>query len=171
MPGGSAFADLVTRHYGAFCRCARSYVRDDAEAQDVVQLVLERIWRRGPVWESEEHLLRYCYKAVTNESLNRLKRRRTAPSQVREGGAAPCELEAPGGTAPDQELALCELQTALERALQGLPESRRLIFRLHRERGLTYREIAAELNISVKTVETQMARSLKFLHQELYDFL
>ena len=62
------------------------------------------------------------------------------------------------------------MEKALQRALDALPERRRLIYLLSRQHGLTYAEIAAALEISIKTVETQMGRALKFLRRRLATF-
>ncbi|MEX2565576.1 MAG: sigma-70 family RNA polymerase sigma factor, partial [Cyclobacteriaceae bacterium] len=56
-----------------------------------------------------------------------------------------------------------ELIKAVQGAIDQLPESRKVIFILSREDGLTYKEIANVLEISIKTVETQMGRALKYL--------
>jgi RNA polymerase sigma-70 factor (ECF subfamily) len=63
-----------------------------------------------------------------------------------------------------------EFVAAVQRAVGRLPERCRLIFRLHREQGLTYPEIAEVLEISPKTVEVQMGRALKALRKALAGF-
>jgi RNA polymerase sigma-70 factor (ECF subfamily) len=64
-----------------------------------------------------------------------------------------------------------EIEQFILEALQDLPERRRLIYNMSRRYGLTYREIAARLDISVKTVETQMSRALRFLRERLSSLL
>ena len=54
--------------------------------------------------------------------------------------------------------------------IDALPEKRREIFRLSREEGLKYKEIAEKMNISVKTVETQMGLALKQLREQLREY-
>jgi RNA polymerase sigma-70 factor (ECF subfamily) len=60
-----------------------------------------------------------------------------------------------------------EMILRLEEGIELLPVKRREIFRLSREYGLKYREIAEKLNISVKTVEAQMGLALKALRQKI----
>jgi RNA polymerase sigma-70 factor (ECF subfamily) len=62
------------------------------------------------------------------------------------------------------------LREKIDAAVSALPEKRQEIFRLAREEGLKYREIAEQLNISVKTVETQMTLALKQLRTLLKDY-
>ena len=62
------------------------------------------------------------------------------------------------------------LAEKIEAAINSLPEKRQEIFRLSREEGLKYKEIAEKLNISVKTVEAQMGLALKFLRKQLKEY-
>jgi RNA polymerase sigma-70 factor, ECF subfamily len=164
------FSAVVHRHYGALQRCARAYLREDAEAEDVVQSVLERTWRGAHTWNDPDHLLSYVFRAVTNESLNRLKRRRRR-SLVEARIETDFERADDALTPPDASLQLSQLEFAFERSVTRLPDARRRIFELHRYGGLTYREIAERLGISIKTVETQMGRALKMLYEDLRDHL
>ena len=63
-----------------------------------------------------------------------------------------------------------DLLQKIEESIDSLPEKRREIFRLSREEGLKYREIAEKLNISIKTVETQMGLAIKTLREKLKNF-
>ena len=63
-----------------------------------------------------------------------------------------------------------ELASKIEESITSLPEKRREIFRLSREEGLKYREIAKKLNISVKTVEAQISLAIKTLRDKLKDY-
>ena len=58
----------------------------------------------------------------------------------------------------------------IESAINALPEKRQAIFRMAREDGLKYREIAEQLNLSIKTVETQMSLALKQLRESLKEY-
>lgn len=60
-----------------------------------------------------------------------------------------------------------ERYNTIQRAINKLPEQQRLIFRMHKEQAMSYRQIAEQLNISTGTIETQMNRALKFLRREL----
>jgi len=64
-----------------------------------------------------------------------------------------------------------EFQAKVDKAIGSLPEECRKIFKMSREDGLKYVEIADKLNLSVKTVETQMSRALSKLKIELKDYL
>ena len=66
---------------------------------------------------------------------------------------------------------LDELNRKIDQAILLLPDECRRIFLLSRDKGLKYAEISAELQISVKTVETQMSRALSRLRIQLKDYL
>ena len=72
---------------------------------------------------------------------------------------------------PSQLIQLDEVSKLISLTLDGLPERTREIFRLNRQEGLKYREIAEKLNISIKTVEAQMGLAMKHLRNKLKHFL
>ncbi len=59
----------------------------------------------------------------------------------------------------------------IENLISGLPPERQKVFKLSRFEGMKYKEIAEELGISVKTVEAQMGKSLKYLRKNLTEYL
>ena len=63
-----------------------------------------------------------------------------------------------------------DLAQKIEESIESLPEKRKEIFKLSREKGLKYREIADKLNVSIKTVETQMGLAIKTLREKLSDY-
>ena len=82
-------------------------------------------------------------------------------------GAEYLASSTPRSRTPEDELRGKEVSVAFHRAIEALPEKCRLIFSMNRFDRLTYKEIAVIQSISVKTVETQMGRALKFLRHRL----
>jgi RNA polymerase sigma-70 factor (ECF subfamily) len=64
-----------------------------------------------------------------------------------------------------------ELEKQIEEAISSLPPQCQTVFRLSRFEGLTYAEIAQQLNISVKTIENHMGKALKIMREKLKDYL
>jgi RNA polymerase sigma-70 factor (ECF subfamily) len=81
------------------------------------------------------------------------------------------ELEDSGLHGIESEMLFKNLQDDLENAIDELPEQRRKIFRMSRFEQMRHKEIALELGISPKTVETQIYRSLNFLREKLKKYL
>ena len=161
-----AFSVLFRAYYDSLCTVARHYVGAPEVAEELVQEIFMNIWRMGGGWQPRGPVQAYLCGAARYRSLQylrsqRLRQQRLVYQAVHEGTL----LESPEG-----ELQYKELEKALQSALDALPERRCLIYLLSRQHGLTYAEIAAALEISIKTVETQIGRALKFLRRRLATF-
>lgn len=161
-----AFERLFRAHYEALYRFALGYVEHPRVAEDLVQDVFFDLWQGRRSLDVKRSLKAYLYGMTRNRALKHLRRQRvrarwTAPGAFRETVAAAVTEQA------DQVLRRKELEREAEQAIATLPERRRQIFLLSRHHDLTYAEIAEALDISIKTVETQMSRALKFLRERL----
>lgn len=167
---GHAWLEQVFRdHYAELCTFVCRYVRSDDVAEDILQDLFLSMWRGRERWVSAGDALRpLLYVAARNRALDHLKHR-----QVREHYAQSVLQEMPEQrvSATDEAVLVREVREEIDAAIQSLPERAREIFRLSREHGLTYREIAERLGLSIKTVENQMGRSLKKLRARLAAFV
>ncbi len=136
------------------------YVEDRDVAEDIVQEVFSKTWHQSDRIEIRTNVKSYLFGAVRNACLNHLKHQKVVETYAK---------EATGHQAPDQAafMEMDELQEKINQALDQLPEKRRQIFELSRFEGKKYHEIAEELDISIKTVETQMSRALKVIRKVL----
>lgn len=157
-----AFEDAFRAHYSALCRYASRHVRSDPEGEDLVQDVFLRLWERRERLHGALNLRAYLYSAVRNRALDHLKHRRVVARF-----ATSDLLSASPPPTPDRELCLAELAGAAERAVAELPARCREAFTLSRRDGLSYREIAEALDVSVKTVETQIRRATRSIRCRL----
>ncbi len=162
MPHREAFEALVRAHYQRLANLAYRYLQSDAAAEDAVQEVLLKVWRRRQALNLADPLP-YLYQAVRNECLMALRRRRRWAMTALDAQ----EIEAPTG---EGETA-ADLQAAITCAVAALPGRCRLVFTMHREQDLSYAEIARILGISRKTVENQMGRALRTLRKRLAPYL
>ena|SRR5881394_1452175 len=161
------FDALFRRHYRPLCRFAARMIGGAAASEDVVQEVFSLIWERHDVISETVLSRAYLYRAVHNAVLNRLRHQRVERRWV-EGQVTGSREITPPATALVEEQ---ELAVAVNRAIARLPERTRLVYTLSRQNHLTYGEIAATLGLSVKTVETQMARAFRQLRLALSPFL
>lgn len=158
----AAFERLFHAYYEDLCQFATQYISSSEEVEDLVQDIFFSIWKRRQALDPQQSIRGYLYNATRNESykrLNRKKRRSTSSEAQKELQERSLE------GSPEQMLRNKELEAEAQKALQALPERRREIFLLSRQHGLTYAEIADLLNISIKTVETQMGRALSSLEE------
>jgi len=161
----SEFARLFNKYYDQLYQFAGSYVRNSQAAENIVQDVFVNVWRQ------RENLIpatvkAYLYTSVRNKSLNYLR-----DSRSDSAARGSPEEKHDTGRPVDEELAVLEFEAAAAAAIADLPERCRAVFVLSRFDGLTYREIAERLKISVKTVESQMGIALKKLRSRLSPFL
>ena len=158
-----AFESLFNMMYRPLCRFCLRIVRVREVAEEVVSDVFHTIWQNRDRIEVTSHRS-YLYTAVRNRGLDYLRSlSRMTPF---------CDLQMASHVAvdlPDSHELITreELDALIRKSIAALPDQRQLIFRMSREDGLKYREIAQRLNISVKTVETQMGRALRHLNQSV----
>ena len=154
-----AFEALYRRYWERLYSFAFRYLRSKEDAEEVTQDVFCRIWRGRAHWVPAGAVRNYLYLAVRNSARDRLERaavaRRWSMSQREPAAEVPSDPEA------------ADLVAAVERALAELPSKRAEVCKLRLIGGLSYAQIAAQLGICEKTVETQIARGLKFLRDRM----
>jgi len=158
----AAFETLFRTNYASLCSVAFGYLRSDDLAEDAVQNVFRSVWLHRAAWAPCGPVGPYLRVAVRNEALNTLRaalRERSAAERAEQADQA----GGVGGPSPsiDDVIAAAELTSAIKEAADTLAPRCRAVFLLKWQRGLTYKEIADRLTISVKTVEMQMTRALK----------
>ena len=162
----SQFENLYKQHYQALANFAMNMVNDDNAAKDIVQEVFVRLWKRREKIEFGPYIKSYLYKAVTNTSLNHIqsnkKRLQIFQTLIDKN---PIIRDGPN------EMEKKEFHHKVREAIDKLPPKCRVIFILSKHEGKKYREIAEELNISIKTVENQMGIALKRLREDLKKYM
>jgi RNA polymerase sigma-70 factor (ECF subfamily) len=148
---------LVPRALGFAARM----LRDQAEAEDVTQEAMLRLWRMAPDWRSgEAQVGTWLYRVVANLCTDRLRRRRTVPIDT----VPDPQDGAPGAVAG---LIAGERAAALDAALADLPERQRQAVVLRHLEGLSNPEIAAVMDVGVEAVESLTARGKRALTARL----
>jgi RNA polymerase sigma-70 factor, ECF subfamily len=153
------FNYVVETHYISLSRYALKFVRNEELAEEIVQDVFVSVWLKRHSLAIASSLQAYLHAAVKYQSLNTLRKKFVKPGAHMEI----IDDVHPHAGGPDEELHAHELQAIITRGISQLPEKCRIIFDLSRNAGLTYKEIATQLNISQKTVETQMSIALSRL--------
>lgn len=160
----AAFEEAFRAHYRPLCAFAGTYLKDRDRSEDLVQELFVKLWNERERLNVTGSLKAYLFSAVRNRSLNELEKVvRMKP--LNEG-----LHDAPQDETPTEEDHTWRSARVLA-AIEALPEERRKVFKLSRNEGLKYHEIAERLGISVKTVENQMGKALKTLREELADLV
>jgi len=159
----ASFEALFHHYYGGLCGYSESLVGMKEVAEEVVQDVFFNIWKNREKLQIRQSLQSYLYRAAYNNSMMYLRKMR------REHFMEDLSRPEPSVDAPDpsQIIQLDEVSQLISQTLDSLPERTREIFRLNRQEGLKYREIALKLSISEKTVEANMGKALKALRNSM----
>ena len=162
----AAFDEIFRTWYGPLVGTAERMLRDRAVAEELVQDVMLELWRRRETLAADGSAQAYLFQATRNRVLNHLRHlkieQRSEPDVRGESSSTP-----PADAAVAEE----ELDVAVQRAVQSLPDRCREVFELSRVHGLKYAEIAQTLGVSVKAVEAQMGKALRVMRERLAPWL
>jgi RNA polymerase sigma-70 factor (ECF subfamily) len=164
-----AFELLFRKYYQRLCGFANKFIANQQESEEIVQEVFLNIWKKRDHLKLEDQIRPYLFKSVQNLCFNFIEHQKVVDNYY---SVIEVVYKNQLEDFNTYELLLYkELQNRVDKAMTSLPEQCRRIFKMSREEGLKYSEIAEMLGISVKTVETQMSRALAKLKVELKDYL
>lgn len=155
-----AFKQFYQACFFRMYQFAYSYVRTKESAEEVVNDVFMSLWQKRTTLDTITNIQVYLYVAVKNSSLNYL-RKNNLPAPVSIDNLDVHHLRF--STSPETILITRELRQRIQEAIEQLPPRSRLIFKLVKQDGLSYKETADILEISVKTVDAQLYLALKKL--------
>ena len=163
----SDFERLFKSLYSRLCSYANLFLNDPDAAEDVVQEVFFKLWKNRNELSIHTTIKSYLFRAVRNGCMNVIDH-----ISVREAYKIVNEedMKSSEGNMVNETI-VSELEQRIRETIDQLPAERRKIFIMSRFDGLKYREIADQLNLSVKTVENQMYQALRFLRERLVDYL
>ena len=170
----TAFREIMRRNNRRLFRTARSVLRDDAEAEDVVQEAYVRAFRGLAGFRGDAGLSTWLTRIALNEALGRLRRRRAtvgleAIEVAQEGGGARILMfpTAQADGDPESAAARREIRRLLEEAIDGLPEAFRLVLVARDVDGMGVEEAAQVLGVRPETVRTRLHRARRLLRAAL----
>lgn len=163
-----AFRALFDSYYLYLVVTCNNILGDAETARDLAQDVLAELWNRRDRLEIKTGLKPYLRRAVVNKTLNYIKARRLKFMDSERA----LEIQLPAdATSGDRILEQSELQQLINDSIASLPEKCRMVFTLCRLEGMSHKAIAAQLDISTKTVENQMTKALKVLKAAIGPYL
>lgn len=153
-----AFKRVYGFYYKKLCLFAAALVKSREAAEEIVEDVFIRIWQQRVSVTSIRNLRVYLYTATKNTALNYLSRK--ASESITEPFDH-IEIQLAGPSDPEQVMISAEMYGRIQRAVEALPPRCKMIFKLVREDNLRYKEISEILNISINTIDAQMAIAIK----------
>jgi RNA polymerase sigma-70 factor, ECF subfamily len=170
-----ALRELIEAHQQRIVATVTKMLGDDCDAEDVAQQVFIRVWKSAPRYEATAKFTTWLYKITRNLVFNELRRRQRHPTQsldaAPEEGHRPLQTADGATRAPDETLLDDELQNAIQRAIEQLPEVQRMAIVLRRYDDLPYEEIAEILELSVPAVKSVLFRARADLREKLRRYL
>ena len=167
------FHEVYQQYYSRAYRFVKSYVRDAVATEDIVSESMVALWQQYDESRGASQLP-FLYTILRNRSLDYLKsqRRHSSVSDMDDWRSGDLELRIRTlSESPEQIIFSDELRRLVDEALAAMPERTAEIFRLCRDDGKTYQEVASIFGISTKGVEYHMSQALKTLKASLSDYL
>jgi RNA polymerase sigma-70 factor (ECF subfamily) len=159
------FEQLYRLYYEDCIRFAYSFMKETADAEEVVQEVFLKLWQKKDEINIETSPKGYLLTAVRNKAYEYFRKKASSPKVIAEE-YAPASL-----SVNELHFENKELDISIKQAISNLPEKCREAFLLSRDEQLKYKEIAEKMDISIKTVENHIGKALKILHSSIEHLL
>ena len=157
---------IFDTYYVPVCKAIQRFVRDKSTVEDIAQDVFIKLWEKRQQLNITSSLGAYLRRMAINEAISFLRRNKHFETEDTIDHA----YAGSPSTGEDQMLQ-SELEQNITNAINNLPPRCRAVFQLSRFEELSYKEIAAKMDISVKTVENQMGKALRVLRARLKGYL
>jgi len=157
------FEFLFRSSYSALVKYAKRLIKDNDNAEEIVQDLFFRLWQNKEKIKIESSLNGYLFRSVHNKCLHFIQHQKVVTKYSEEVLRKTDDYP----ENPSEILQHKELQERIAGILERLPERCGKIFCMNRFDGFKYAEIAEKLEISVKTVEADMSKALKEFRKEL----
>ena len=159
----AALKILFERYFEPLCFFSFQILKSNELCEESVSDVFTNIWLKRKTINIKTNFRSYLYTAVKNQSINYLKQEKRYSQNT---DSSNLHLITSDQTA-DQSLLQQNLENKIDSLIKELPERRGLIFSMNRIDGLSYKEIAEILSISVNTVQNQMVKAIKYIADQL----
>lgn len=156
-----AFNTLFREYAGRLYRFAYGYLKNEAEAEELVQDVFTIIWEKRAGLKAELSFKSFLFTISFNIIRKHFRTKACLAEYFRRGISDDTDIKT------SQDITYDSLYEYIRRLVDQLPDRRREIFIKSRFEGMSIKEIAEELNISHKTVENQLTDALKFIRTNL----
>ena len=161
------FEILMRRHNERIYRAARAILRDDTEAEDVMQQAYVNAYTHLRQFDGRAQFATWLTRIAVHEALARARRRGRYESL--EDSSVETFMPIQSGPDPERQAFAQELATLLESAVDRLADGYREVFMLRQVQGLTTSETAQVLDVSEDVVKTRLSRARAALQRDLLD--
>ena len=171
----AAFRDLVEAHQHRVIGTVARMIGDPNDAEDLAQQVFVRVWKSAPRWEPTAKFTTWLYtilrNLVFNECRRRARHKTVSLDATMDGEDHPRQFADGNVKSPDITMLDAEMQDAIERAIQDLPEAQRMAVIMRRYQDVSYEEIGEVLKLTVPSVKSLLFRARTDLREKLKKYL
>lgn len=160
-----AFSLIFRRYYTDLVLFAGTFFSNQSDCEDIIQNVFYKIWKERKTLDITNSLRAYLFTLVKHQCLDELRHRKVKVAYETDAHRQILELS------PYDYLLHTDLRKNLDSSLAKMPTTEREALLMSRVDELKYSEIAKKLNVSVRTVEVRISKALKFLKNDLKEFL
>ena len=164
-----AFRTIIKTYNQRLYRIARGMLRNDAEAEDVVQEAYVRAFANLATFRGDSSLATWLSRIVINEALGRLRKRRRTVAMPENPEAQIIRFPLNPSDDPERTMAQRQILALVERATDSLPDIYRMVFVARVIEGLSMEETADLLGVRPETVKTRLHRARSLLRKALDD--
>lgn len=160
----SAYKELFSLFYKSLQQFAYSFVRSHETAEEIVSDVFMKVWKKRAGLSRIQNLKLYLFISTKNSALNYLRSQKKplVPAEQYQVQLQSIYFD------PEKLMLTAEMMGRVQKAIADLPPRCQLIFKLVKEDGLKYKEVAELLHLSLKTVENQMSTAIKKIGQAIH---
>jgi len=161
------FETLFKSHFAYLVNVANAIVKDKDDARDVVQQVFLKLWNLKDEVIVDQQIKSYLHRSVVNTALNAIEKSKRMVSEDLVSEAVFANQQ----TTATNDYLSGEVEKAIQDAIKALPEKCQVVFSLSRYSDMSNKEIAENLDISVKMVEKHISKALKDLRVSLKPYM
>ena len=170
-----AFRELVEMHQQRVIGTVARMIGDHNEAEDLSQQIFVRVWKSAPRWEPTAKFTTWLYtilrNLVFNECRRRARHKTTSLDAATDDADHPQQFADGNVKSPDATMLDEEMQDAIERSIQELPEAQRMAVIMRRYQDVSYEEIGEVLELTVPAVKSLLFRARTELREKLRKYL
>lgn len=161
------FDMLYRKYHQRLLLYTLKFVESESDALDIVQNIFVYVWEKGKYEQNEDSIKAYLFRAVINSSLNYIKHQKVIKKFENETSLHLKEIECFYYQSGEKSLIEKENIEQIILAIESLSDIYKEVLKLSRFKGLKNQEIADQLNIPVRTVETRIFRALSILKEKI----
>ena len=162
------FEVLMRRHNERIYRAARAILRDEREAEDVMQQAYVNAYAALRQFDGRAAFATWLTRIAVHEALARARKRGRYTTLDEEAAGVDDSMTMRAAADPERQAFAKELGGLLEAAVDTLPDGQREVFMLREVEGLSTAETAQSLGVSEDVIKTRLSRARAMLRRELY---